>query len=119
MHFYDKFLLLCDRKKVDAVTAYKEMNINKGTVSIWKKNALAGNPVVPSTKIAKKMSDYFGEPPEFFLYEDATLEPKENKKTADQKADGLRGTGYDLLTPENKGMIDALIESLLKSQSGE
>lgn len=40
------------------------------------------------------------------------------KKTADQKVDGLRGLGYDELTPENKAVIDALIDTLLKSQSG-
>jgi DNA-binding Xre family transcriptional regulator len=44
---------------------------------------------------------------------------EETKKPADQKADGLRGLGYYDLTPENQKMIDALIDSLLKSQSGE
>lgn len=51
---------------------------------------------------------------------DQLLGTEENKKPADQKADGLRGNGkYDLLTPENRAMIDALIDSLIKSQSGE
>ena len=44
------------------------------------------------------------------------------KKPADQKADGLRGTRYYELTPENRATIDAaiaaMIDSLLKSQSG-
>lgn len=44
---------------------------------------------------------------------------EDTKKPADQKADGLRGLGYYDLTPENQKMIDALIDSLLKSQSGE
>ena len=41
------------------------------------------------------------------------------KKPADQKASGLRGTGYDLLNDENRAVIDALIEKLYKSQFGE
>lgn len=40
------------------------------------------------------------------------------KKPADQKADGLRGLGYDDLTPENQAMIASMIDALLKSQSG-
>lgn len=42
----------------------------------------------------------------------------DTKKPADQKADGLRGLGYDELTPENQAMIAAMIDALLKSQSG-
>lgn len=40
------------------------------------------------------------------------------KKPADQKASGLRGLGYDELTPENQKMIADLIDKLLQSQSG-
>ena len=49
----------------------------------------------------------------------ASLAGEENKKPADQKASGLRGAGYDSLTAENRAVIDALIETLLKSQSVE
>ena len=41
----------------------------------------------------------------------------DNKKTADQMVSGLRGTGYDELTPEHQKLVDAMIASLLKSQS--
>lgn len=44
---------------------------------------------------------------------------QETKKPADQMVDGLRGTGYYDLTPENRAMIDSLIDSLLKSQSAK
>lgn len=49
----------------------------------------------------------------------ASLSGEETKKPADQKASGLRGTGYDLLNDENRAMIDSLIDSLLRSQSAE
>lgn len=49
----------------------------------------------------------------------ASLAGEENKKPADQKASGLRGTGYDLLNDENRAVIDALIEKLYRSQFGE
>ena len=41
----------------------------------------------------------------------------ETKKPTDTKIDGLRGTGYEKLTPENQKVIDSLIETLLNSQS--
>lgn len=44
---------------------------------------------------------------------------EQNKKPADQKASGLRGTGYELLNDENRAVIDALIEKLYRSQFGE
>lgn len=43
----------------------------------------------------------------------------EHKKTADQTVDGLRGTGYERLTPEHKEVVDALIAKLLNLQSRE
>lgn len=49
----------------------------------------------------------------------ASLAGEENKKPADQKVSGLRGTGYDLLNDENRAVIDALIEKLYRSQFGE
>ena len=49
----------------------------------------------------------------------ASLAGEEIKKPADQKASGLRGTGYDLLNDENRAVIDALIEKLYRSQFGE
>lgn len=49
----------------------------------------------------------------------ASLSGEETKKPADQMVSGLRGTGYEKLTPENRAMIDSLIDSLLKSQSAE
>ena len=49
----------------------------------------------------------------------ASLSGEETKKPADQKASGLRGTGYYELNPENRAMIDSLIDSLLRSQSAE
>lgn len=49
----------------------------------------------------------------------ASLSGEETKKPADQMVSGLRGTGYYDLTPENRAMIDSLIDSLLKSQSAK
>ena len=43
----------------------------------------------------------------------------QQKKPADQMVSGLRDTGYDELTPENKEAINSLIAKLLKSQSVE
>lgn len=69
MHLYDKIVDLCQKRGVDIATAYKAMEINKGTISVWKKNAAEGVSVTPSTKIAKKLSEYFDMPVEYFLYQ--------------------------------------------------
>ena len=66
-----------------------------------------------STRNAEKIASYLG------VTVGHLLGSEDIKKPADQKADGLRGLGYYDLTPENQKMIDALIDSLLKSQSGE
>jgi len=70
-----------------------------------------GRTAILSAKNANKIANFFGVSMDFLL------EGEEQKKSADQKADGLRGLGYDELTPENQKMIASLIESLLRSQS--
>jgi transcriptional regulator with XRE-family HTH domain len=59
-----------------------------------------------------RIAAYFGVPLDYLLGKE------DIKKPADQKASGLRGLGYDELTPENQKMIADLIDKLLQSQSG-
>lgn len=60
MHIYDKFAQLCNAKGVSEPEAYKAMDINKGTISVWRKAAAEGKPVELTMGIAKKMATYFG-----------------------------------------------------------
>lgn len=123
MTFYENFVRQCNRIGKTPSKVALEVGISKSIVSRWKNGGGA------TDATATRLADYFGIPVEVLKYglsvqEVAVIDALEagvfedTKKPADQKADGLRGKGYDELTPENKAIIDALLDSLLKSQSG-
>ena len=60
--FYRYYLWLCMSKGVTSYAAYTSMKINKGTISRWKQADERGEDILPSTKIAVKLADYFGIP---------------------------------------------------------
>lgn len=68
MHFYDRWRLMCEEKGVTEPQAYKEMQINKGTVSTWRTAKANGIDIKPSTKIAVKIAEYFDKTTDFVLY---------------------------------------------------
>lgn len=104
--FYDIVNNLCKERKTTITKMSEEIGLSNAAATSWKKGA------VPKSSTLEKISAYFGVSTDYLLGKEDT------KKPADQKADGLRGLGYDDLTPENQAMIAALIDSLLKSQSG-
>lgn len=99
---------LCKERKINMTKMCRDTDIPRGNLSDLK----MGRTAALSTKTLGKISAYFNVSMEYLLGNEET------KKPTDQKADGLRGLGYDELTPENKAVIDALIDTLLKSQSG-
>ena len=108
MNFYDSFVRRCNLVGKAPSAVALEIGLSKPTVNRWKNGGGA------TDATARKVADYFGVSVKEFM---SGIE--DTKKPADQKIDGLRGAGYYELNPENKAMIDALIDSLLKSQSGE
>lgn len=148
MHIYDKFVFLCERKGVDEVTAYKEIPLNKGTVSLWRTARKNGEKKIPSLKIALKMAKYFDTPVAYLtgdtddpfdksLTHWADLHYGSNPKREDFEvgANGLpvhmgnkksptpegveRIPGYSDLNSANRAIIDNLIEQLLNNQSAD
>ena len=124
MNFYDSYISLCNRAGKSPSAVALEIGLTKPTITKWK------NGSKPTDATMRRVADYFRVPVDAIKYGLSVQELtvmraldggmfEENKKPADQKADGLRGAGYYDLTPENRAMIDALIDSLLKSQSGE
>jgi transcriptional regulator with XRE-family HTH domain len=109
VNFYDNFVRRCISVGKSPSAVALEIGLAKPTVNRWKN----GGGVTDAT--ARKVADYFG----ISVAELTGGDDDKTKKPADQKADGLRGTGYEKLTPENRAMIDALIDSLLRSQSDE
>lgn len=102
MHIYDKFVALCSAKGVDEVTAYQEIPINKGTISLWRTAKKNGDEKIPSPKMAMKMSNYFGVPMSYILGE--TDDPSDRSKThwmeflpdKKEKSPTLEGVELDL-----------------------
>lgn len=107
MDFYENFVRMSNSAGKSPSKVAQEIGISKSIISRWKNGGGATDATV------QRVADYFGVTTEQLLGKEDT------KKPADQKADGLRGTGYDLLTEENRAVIDALIEKLYKSQFGE
>ena len=106
---YNRIEELCQKHGTNVTTMCKESGAPRGSLTDLKMGRTSR---LNSTTLSK-IGEYFGVSVDFLLGKEDT------KKPADQKVDGLRGTGYYELSPENRAMIDALIDSLLKSQSGE
>lgn len=113
MHvFYERYLSLCAKNKLSPSAAATKAGFTKGIVSRWKKKYDNGEDVRPERDVLDKIC-------KFFNCSEAWLLGLENdKKPADQEASGLQKLGYDNLSPENKAVVDGLIASLLRSQSG-
>lgn len=90
-------------------TMCREASVPRGNLSDLK----MGRSEILSTKNLNKIANYFDVSVDFLLGNE------NEKKPVGPKANGLESTGYERLTPENRKMIDSLIDSLLKSQSGE
>ena len=107
---YKRIEGLCNERGINITQMCKEAGVARAPLTELK----MGRTTVLSAKNTDRIAGYFGVSVSYLL---GSTDQKE--KPADQKASGLRGIGYDLLTPENKEVIDALIEKLLKSQSVE
>ena len=56
--FYDKFVSLCERKRVTPTRAAIDAGISKSLVTKWKNNGVQ----IPSPDVLMKLSAYFGVP---------------------------------------------------------
>lgn len=102
--FYEIVNKLCKERKTTITKMSEEIGLSNAAATSWKKGS------IPKSSTLEKISAYFNVSTDYLLGKE--------KKPAEQVS-GLKDTGYELLTPENRQMIDSLIASLLKSQSGE
>lgn len=68
--FYDKFMYLCNKKRVAPSRAAVEAGISKSLVTKWKTNRTQ----VPSPDILQKLSTYFSVPVSVLLSEETKKE---------------------------------------------
>ena len=106
---YKTVIKLCESNGISGYRLCKDTGIQPSVLTDLK----MGRQKSLNAKTANKIANYFGVSVDFLLGNE------EQKKPADQKVSGLKAAGYEELTPENRQMIDSLIASLLKSQSGE
>lgn len=105
---YKRIEDLCKEKGINITAMCREAGVPRSNLSDLKHGRTAALATMNLHRIATYFNVTIG----------ALLGEEDTKKPADQKVDGLRGLGYDELTPANKAVIDALIDTLLKSQSG-
>lgn len=103
---YNRIESLCKERGSNITEMCRQSGAPRGSLSDLK----AGKTNRLNTTTLGKIATHFGVTVDFLLGNE------EQKKPAEQVS-GLRGTGYENLTPENQKVIDALIETLLKSQS--
>ena len=57
--FYERFLTLCEEKRIKPSAAATQAGFNKGTVSVWKKRYLEGVDVRPEKDVIEKICQFF------------------------------------------------------------
>jgi len=103
---YNRIESLCKERGSNVTEMCRQSGAPRGSLSDLK----AGKTNRLNTTTLSKIATHFGVTVDFLLGNE------EQKKPAEQVG-GLRGLGYDELTPENQKVIAALIETLLRSQS--
>lgn len=128
---YEKLCKLCEDRGISGYRMCKDIGIQPSLMTDLKSGRKKGF----SAGTAQKIADYFGitvrdliEEQEAFVCDTAPLKAailkamediEKQKSPPTKKVSGLVAAGYDDLTPENRAVIDSLIEKLLKSQSGD
>ena len=58
--FYERYLALCEKRKISPSAAATQAGFNRGTVSVWKKKYEAGSDVRPEREVIEKICSFFG-----------------------------------------------------------
>ena len=58
--FYERYLTLCEKKRITPSAAATQAGFNKGTVSVWKKKYADGIDVRPEREVIEKICNFFG-----------------------------------------------------------
>lgn len=58
--FYERYLSLCEKRKLYPSAAATQAGFNRGTVSVWKKKYEAGQDVRPERDVIEKICAFFG-----------------------------------------------------------
>ena len=106
-NMYKRIEDLCKEKGVNITAMCREAGVPRSNLSDLKHGRTTALATVNLHRIATYFNVTIG----------VLLGETDAKKPADQKADGLRGLGYDELTPEEKAVIDSMIDAFLRARS--
>lgn len=104
---YNRIEALCAQRGINITEMCRSAGASRGSLTDLKK----GRTNSLNAATLSKLSAYFE------ISVDALLGSVPEQKKEPVQMDRLKNTGYEKLTPENRQMIDDLIEKLLRSQS--
>lgn len=79
--FYDRFIKLCNDKKITPAQVARDLDINKSTISMWKSDG-----TTPKSKTLNKIAEYFGVSASDLLYDGTVrITPLDPARVAAQK----------------------------------
>lgn len=58
--FYERYLYLCEKKRISPSAAATNAKFNRGTVSVWKRKYEEGKDVRPEKDVIEKICAFFG-----------------------------------------------------------
>lgn len=105
----DRIDELCSERRITGYRLCKDVGMSPNVMTELRSGRRAGL----SANNADKIARYFGVSVGYLLGKE------DEKKPADTKADGLRARYvelYEQLTPANRALADAMLETLLKNQ---
>ena len=104
--FYDKYIELCSRISKKPYSVAKELGLSNSNVAQWKKGS------TPRPEVMNKISEYFGVSVSCLM----GYEEKEQPALVSESRP-LYPPEYDLLSPEDRALVDNMIRSLAKKKS--
>lgn len=100
--FYYNYVKLCNQKGISPSAAAEQMGFKRSMVTRWNQGTQ------PRMSTLQRIADYFR----------VSIDELTKENPAIQTNDELlRDTNYLKLSPENRKIVDALIDQLLKGQS--
>ena len=127
--FYYRFLELCKQKGVPPSRVALENNLNKSTVTVWKKQAESGKEVSPQGDTLNALSEYFGVSVDYLLGKTDIKSPQPTSEDDEmlQLLDDLRSRPEMKMlfsvskkcTPEEVQQAVKIIEALRKDTNNE
>lgn len=104
---YETIIALCEEQGISGYRLCKDVGMQPSVLTDLKMGRQSGLSAQNAARVASRLGVSVG----YLLGSETKKEP------ATQTGSGLQGTGYDLLNEKNKAIVDALIDSLLASQS--